>query len=542
MKFKTKLVLFVTVTTVIALVVLTVVQMQMGQHLIVEAAEKRVARNIELAWQMLKTRQGELEMLTDMCTENPKRLTFWRERTNIDVLSEVDVAHLTNGAIASAIVRQYPPRDDASQTGIVALSVNDMVSDENAVRQKTFMNGQPAPALALFSVRKKNNDTAVVAAQLLTSADNLLSRVQQGLFGDERFNGRRIGTVTVFTGAMRTSTTVEKSDRSSAVGTMVSEEVAQTTLKRGESWTGPAYVVDAWYLSRYDPIRDAAGNVVGMLYIGELEEKLLSHKHQLAFLGVASVTAVLLLALLGLWLIIRFEQRAQAQRNRVRFEFLRVLGHELKAPINAVDGYLRIVSDETLGPLPEKYQPLVARSMLRIEYMRKLIADMLDLTRIEAGEKRREVTEGLDVAGVLREGVETIQPEAEKRGITIYVDAPEHLPFKADRGEMSIIINNLLTNAVKYNRDNGEVHAQLSVSNDVVQLKVKDTGIGMTKAEQAKLFGEFVRIRNSKTKDILGSGLGLHILKKIVGLYNGEVHVHSEQDVGSTFTVTLHQV
>jgi signal transduction histidine kinase len=542
MKFKTRLMLFVTVTTVIALVVLTVVQMQMGQHLIVTAAEKRVARNIQMAWQMMEMRRGELEIMTDMCTEKPQRVDFWRSRNDVDVLSQIDVAHLKKGTIAGAIVQQYPPTGDISRSGIIALSVEDMASDEVSVRQKTFINGHPAPALALFSVRKKDNDTAVVAAQLLTRADSLLDRVQQGLFGNGRYNGRRIGTVTVFTGTMRTSTTVEKADRSSAVGTMVSEEVAQRVLREGESWTAPAYVVNAWYMSRYDPVRDATGNVVGMLYIGELEEKLLAQKHQLAFLGVVSVSAVLLLALLGLWLIIRFERKAQAQRSKVRFEFLRVLGHELKAPINAVDGYLHILADETLGPLPEKYLAMVNRSALRIEYMRKLIADMLDLTRIEAGEKRREVTDGLDVAGVLRECVETVQPEAEQRSIAILLNVPEQLPFKADRGEMSIIFNNLLTNAVKYNRDNGQVDVHLCLNADVLELKVRDTGIGMTAQEQSRLFGEFVRIRNSKTKDILGSGLGLHILKKIVGLYNGEVRVQSQENEGSTFTVTLHRV
>lgn len=540
MKFRTKLILLGALTMAVALVVLAVVQMQTGQRLIVETAEKRVARNIDMAWQMLEMRQRELVLMVDMYTAQPKQLNPWRKRQGVDVLTMVDTTNLKKGTVAAAVFEQYLPRTDTVRTGIIALDPKHLANEAPELIERCRIDGEIAPALALFSIRKNNHGGAVVAAQILTRAQPLLGRVQRGLFGDERYKGRRTGTVTVFTGTMRTSTTVEKENRISAVGTFVSDEVAKVVLTNKKTWTGPAYVVDAWYMSRYDPILDADGKVVGMLYIGELEARLLAHKHQIAFVGVASVMVVLLLALLAFGLILRFERRAKEQRNKVRFEFLRVLGHELKAPINAVDGYLRLVEQETLGPVPPKYQPLIERSVLRIEYMRKLIADMLDLTRIEAGEKRREIVDDSDVAAVLREGIETVHPEADGRGITLHVDAPQTLLVRADRGELSIICNNLLTNAVKYNRDKGEVHASLSMKEGALRLVVKDTGIGMSEAEQAKLFGEFVRIRNAKTRDVLGSGLGLHILQKIVGLYRGEIQVESIEDKGTTFTVVLY--
>jgi signal transduction histidine kinase len=292
-------------------------------------------------------------------------------------------------------------------------------------------------------------------------------------------------------------------------------------------------------MSRYDPIRDPSGQVVGMLYIGELEAQLLSDKHQFAIVGVLSIASVLLLAFLVLMVMVRAEQRAEAQRKKVRFEFLRVLGHELKAPINAVEGYLRIMDQETLGPVSEEYATVVRRSILRTEQMRKLIADMLDLTRIEAGEKHREILDELDVAALLRESVETVQPGAERRGITIRVDAPQTLSFRADRGELSIICNNLMTNAVKYNKEGGGVDVSLSSDEGGLRLVVRDTGIGMSEQDRLKLFGEFVRIRNKKTEGILGSGLGLHIMHKIVALYRGAIRVDSVENEGSTFTVTL---
>jgi len=108
-----------------------------------------------------------------------------------------------------------------------------------------------------------------------------------------------------------------------------------------------------------------------------------------------------------------------------------------------------------------------------------------------------------------------------------------------DASEIEIVLNNLISNAVKYNRRHGSVDVFLNRDGEYVEIKVSDTGIGMTPEETAKLFGEFVRIKNEKTRQITGSGLGLSIVKKIAQLYDGTVNVTSEPDKGSTFTVRL---
>jgi signal transduction histidine kinase len=107
---------------------------------------------------------------------------------------------------------------------------------------------------------------------------------------------------------------------------------------------------------------------------------------------------------------------------------------------------------------------------------------------------------------------------------------------------MEIILNNLLTNALKYNRQGGRVEISIESKDGSVIVRVADTGIGMTPEEAGRLFTEFVRIRNEKTRNILGSGLGLSIVKKIALLYGGDISVSSQPDVGSTFTVLLPQV
>ncbi|HNR33688.1 MAG TPA: ATP-binding protein, partial [Candidatus Hydrogenedentes bacterium] len=102
-----------------------------------------------------------------------------------------------------------------------------------------------------------------------------------------------------------------------------------------------------------------------------------------------------------------------------------------------------------------------------------------------------------------------------------------------------IILNNLVSNAVKYNRDGGSVEVKIGEADDTVMVSVSDTGIGMSEEECAKIFNDFVRIKNRKTRDILGSGLGLSIVKKLAVAYGGDATVISRPDVGSTFTVTL---
>jgi two-component system, sensor histidine kinase and response regulator len=240
----------------------------------------------------------------------------------------------------------------------------------------------------------------------------------------------------------------------------------------------------------------------------------------------------------GRVMLSRQARRLAEEKKRVRFEFIRVLGHELKAPLNAVEGYLQLLEDESLGPLDEGYKQPVKRSIIRLEHMRKLIVDLLDMTRIESGEKQRELV-GVDVLAVARESIETMLPSAEERGISITLDAPEPVRMHADAGELQIVFNNLISNAVKYNRDGGRVEVGVRREEDEVAISVSDTGIGMTPDEVKKLFGEFVRIRNKKTRNILGSGLGLSILQKITELYQGSAHVDSVPDEGSTFTIRL---
>ena len=237
-------------------------------------------------------------------------------------------------------------------------------------------------------------------------------------------------------------------------------------------------------------------------------------------------------------LVQRAARKLAAEKHRVRFEFISVLGHELKSPLGAIENYLNLLKDRALGSDLAAYEEAISRCKLRAEGMQKLIVDLLDLTRIESGQKKRELAE-VDVAAVAQGAIDNVKPNAERKGIAVSLSAVGPAVMTADRGEIEIILNNLLTNAIKYNRDQGRVDVRLEGDDERVRIAVADTGIGMTPEEAERLFHDFVRIKNEKTRLITGSGLGLSIVKKIAQLYGGSVRVESKADVGSTFSVEL---
>lgn len=234
----------------------------------------------------------------------------------------------------------------------------------------------------------------------------------------------------------------------------------------------------------------------------------------------------------------RAARRLALEKRRVRFEFLSVLAHELKAPLGAVEGYLRLLEEGITENNPEATARVVDRCLVRLGGMRKLIFDLLDLTRIESGQKQR-VLGTVDLAGILPTVLETFAPEADEKGIAMVLEFSGDTTLRGDTGELEIIFNNLVSNAVKYNRPGGRVDVRVDGDGEMLCVEVQDTGIGMTEAEAATLFGEFVRIKNEKTKAILGSGLGLSIARRLARLNGGDVAVHSENDVGTRFRVTL---
>jgi signal transduction histidine kinase len=133
----------------------------------------------------------------------------------------------------------------------------------------------------------------------------------------------------------------------------------------------------------------------------------------------------------------------------------------------------------------------------------------------------------------------TAQPYAIQMDVSINIDVRSDVVIMADPDDMEIVFNNLISNAVKYNKIGGNVEITIDSSDTEAILIISDTGIGISKNDTENLFAEFVRIKNEKTRNIAGSGLGLSIVKKVVELYHGTIKVDSTPDVGTVFTIRL---
>jgi signal transduction histidine kinase len=234
----------------------------------------------------------------------------------------------------------------------------------------------------------------------------------------------------------------------------------------------------------------------------------------------------------------RITMKMKEEGKKIRYQFLSLVSHELKSPLNALEGYLHMIRDRELGDELGEYDPVLERSLKRIEGMRSLIMDLLDFTRIRL-EKKENRIEAVNLKERALLALSTIRPLAIQRNIKLSCHGENDLFFQADPLDVDIMLNNLLSNAVKYNRESGSVEVTTADLGERVEIRVNDTGIGMNDQEVSQLFREFVRIKNEWTQDITGSGLGLSIVSKVCKLYGGHIEVKSEPDRGSEFRIIL---
>lgn len=234
----------------------------------------------------------------------------------------------------------------------------------------------------------------------------------------------------------------------------------------------------------------------------------------------------------------RITHKMKQEGKKIRYQFLSVLSHELKAPLNALEGYLRMMQEKQAGELIDDYTTPIERSLQRIQGMRNLIMDLLDFTKIRLERKEEKIQE-VNVSELASVAMVTAQPYAIQMDVSINISVKSDVVIMADPDDMEIIFNNLISNAVKYNKLGGKVEITIDSSENEAIVIISDTGIGINKNDTENLFTEFVRIKNEKTRNIAGSGLGLSIVKKVVELYHGTINVDSTPDIGTVFTIRL---
>lgn len=222
----------------------------------------------------------------------------------------------------------------------------------------------------------------------------------------------------------------------------------------------------------------------------------------------------------------------------LKSDFISLVSHELRTPLSAIRTSSEFLESE------ENVDPGVQKEMLdniisNVDRQARLINDILDLTKIEAGRMEFRF-EQVDFKYIAQVAIENIRPIARKNNITITEDIPDKLStISADKEKLIIVLNNLLSNALKFTPDGGAIHLSVKEYQDHIEIKVKDTGIGIEKEQLEKLFDKFYQVDNPSRRKIGGSGLGLSISSEIIKAHGSKIHVESELGQGSTFCFRL---
>lgn len=235
----------------------------------------------------------------------------------------------------------------------------------------------------------------------------------------------------------------------------------------------------------------------------------------------------------------RQELEALRRTDELKDQFLSILSHELRTPINAVMGFGSILQDEVSGPLSEQQQGFLEKMMGGADTLLGLVEDLLDMSRIQAGKFSVE-SEPIDARDAIASAFEATGPLEVSKGVTRRLDLPGALPLiLADRRRLIQVLMNLIGNAIKFTPKGGEVLVRVRPRGKDLLVEVTDTGVGIDPDDIPKLFRRFGQLDMSSTRQAGGTGLGLSICKAIVEAHGGAIGVESAPSAGSTFWFTV---
>ncbi len=425
--------------------------------------------------------------------------------------------------------------------------------------------------------------------RLLNKNYTIVDKIKDVVFRNETYKGRDIGTATIFLGDIRISTNVRHPDGKRAIGTQIAEDVFDQVLIKGKSYTGRAFVVNDWYISAYEPIRNITGKVIGILYVGILEKKFIDMKKRTitAFLGIVffgiviAITISQLLArtiLKPLRVIVqasrsisqgnfnsqvaintkdelaelgasfnfmasslkeRDEQLKEFMRQQlIRSERLATLGqlaagvaHEINNPLSGVLTYIRLMRKR----LEKKSEDGDFRRYLDImeketDRCTTIVRNLLDFAR-----QSKPNLKSVNVNQIINESLELLAHKLHLQNVEVekrYGDLPQII---ADFAQLQQVFMNIIINAAEAMENGGKltIITRTAFSAKMVEIEFTDTGKGIPAESLPKIFDPFF---TTKPK---GTGLGLSVVYGIINRHQGQIEVKSEVNKGTTFTIRL---
>jgi PAS domain S-box-containing protein len=230
--------------------------------------------------------------------------------------------------------------------------------------------------------------------------------------------------------------------------------------------------------------------------------------------------------------------KEEAERsNRFKDQFLSTMSHELRTPLNAVVGFSDLLSEEHYGPLNARQVRYVNHIRAGGKHLLRLINDILDLSRIEAGRLQLTI-ENVPVRSALSEVIDTMRPLADKKAQTVSQGVASNVVVRADSTRFKQIVMNLLGNAIKFTQEGGKIELKVKELAEIVRVEVCDSGQGIAAEERERIFEAFYRLGQS-ARNTEGTGLGLAITRRLVELQGGQLGIESELGKGSCFYFTL---
>jgi signal transduction histidine kinase len=231
------------------------------------------------------------------------------------------------------------------------------------------------------------------------------------------------------------------------------------------------------------------------------------------------------------------EVTADRELDRMRDAFVATVSHELRTPLTSISGFLEMMQDEEhgLGESGKRYLEVIRRSTMRLH---ALVEDLLLIAQIEARRVELQLA-SVDVSELMSRTVESMRPTADDKGVTLELVTDHPPAIRGDRNRLTQVLDNLVSNAVKFTNGGGSVSVSVSADNGDVRLVVADTGIGVPVEEQGQVFSRFFRASTATRLAIPGTGLGLAISRALVEQHGGTIAFESQEGEGTRVVVTL---
>ncbi len=276
---------------------------------------------------------------------------------------------------------------------------------------------------------------------------------------------------------------------------------------------------------------------IGVMRVGSFRKDYFSQKHvDWGLLIAGEAAAVVEAAVITRHLSETAEQLKKS--NRIKDEFISTVSHEFKTPLTTILGFLMLMLDGEAGDLSEQQKKFVKMSINAAKRLEMLVADILDLSKLEAGAKMSR--RSFDLAKALRASAESQFLEAEKREVELLCEIEESLPgVSGDPRWISLAVDNLLSNAIKFTPPRGQVKIRAQRQGQEIVICISDTGVGIPPEEKERVFEKFYRSQASADLGVPGTGLGLAIVREIVAKHGGRLWLESEPQKGSRFYFSL---